>query len=441
MATNTYVALDQVTLGSNGGPINFTNIPQTYKDLRIVIRGGFVDSGFMIGVRVGNTSVDTGQNYSYTTMRGSSSSATSTRKSNMVFGALCQQGGNNLNNFITVDFMNYSNTVTHKTWISRYGNAGEGTDAVVSLWRSTAAINTISIAECGDGGSGSFNYGNMLAGTTVSLYGIAAASTAQGTAKATGGTITYDQYGNVIHTFTSNGTFTPSEPLTDVQTLVIAGGGAGGVDYAGGGGAGGYVASINNFGANAYTVTIGAGGTGGTRGNGADGGNGTASTISGTGLTTISAAGGGGGGSGNGTVNGKAGGSGGGGTGGYGGLNNYGNYGAGNTPALVPSQGFEGGRGYSVPNYESNRYGGGGGGSASPGTTANPDLRGIGGSGTITTIGGTAVTYAAGGNGCNGQSATGSSAAANTGNGGEGSGENITGGAGGSGIVIIRYAG
>lgn len=441
MATNTYVALDKQTLVSNGGTVTFTNIPQTYTDLRIVIQGGFVDSGFLVGARVGNGSVDSASNYSYTAMRGNGSAATSTRKTNMVFGALCQQGGNDLNNIITVDFMDYTNTNKFKTWISRYGNAGDGVDAVVSTWRSTSAINTIAIAECGDGGAGAFNYGNMLAGTTFSLYGIKAASVAQGTAKATGGTISYDQYGNVIHTFTSNGTFTPSEALLNVETLVVAGGGAGGVDYAGGGGAGGYIASINNFGANAYTITVGAGGTGGTRGNGADGGNGGPSSIAGTGLTTISAAGGGGGGSYNGSQTGKTGGSGGGGSGGYGGLSGYGVGGAGNTPALVPSQGTQGGAGWSVPNYESNRYGGGGGGAISQGLNANTDIRGIGGTGAVNVISGSAVTYATGGNGCNGQSATGSSASVNTGNGGEGSGENITGGNGGSGIVIIRYAG
>jgi hypothetical protein len=74
-----------------------------------------------------------------------------------------------------IDFMNYSNTTTYKTWITRGGNVSDNSGSTANLWRSTSAINTIAIAESGTGGSGSFNYGNMLAGTTFTLYGIAAA--------------------------------------------------------------------------------------------------------------------------------------------------------------------------------------------------------------------------------------------------------------------------
>ena len=172
--TATYEKIATTTLGSNQGTVTFSSISQAYTDLRLVVKGGFVDSGFLLGVRVGNGSADSGANYSYTTIRGEGSVASSIRKSNFVFGALCQQSVNNTNSVFTADFMNYSNTTTYKTWISRYGNAGEGTDAIVSLYRSTVAIDTIAIAECGDGGSGTFNYGNMLSGTTFTLYGIKA---------------------------------------------------------------------------------------------------------------------------------------------------------------------------------------------------------------------------------------------------------------------------
>jgi hypothetical protein len=92
----------------------------------------------------------------------------------MSLGALSNGfGNNNLNNIFITDFQNYSNTTTNKTWIGRMGS-GNQTSAIVNLWRSTSAINTIAIAESGDGGSGSFNYGNMLSGTTFTLYGIKA---------------------------------------------------------------------------------------------------------------------------------------------------------------------------------------------------------------------------------------------------------------------------
>jgi hypothetical protein len=61
--------------------------------------------------------------------------------------------------------MNYSNTTTYKTILARSNNAGIGLDAIVSLWRSTAAINTVNVLADT----------NFEAGTSFTLYGIAAA--------------------------------------------------------------------------------------------------------------------------------------------------------------------------------------------------------------------------------------------------------------------------
>jgi hypothetical protein len=173
--SSTYEKIATTTLASNQGTVTFSSIPTTYTDLRLIIRCGIVDNGFLLGVRVGNGSVDSGTNYSWTYLEGDgSSSAYSNRKSNMSLGALSNGfGNNNLNNIFITDFQNYSNTTTNKTWIGRMGSSNQ-TSAIVNLWRSTSAINTIAIAESGDGGSGSFNYGNMLSGSTFTLYGIKA---------------------------------------------------------------------------------------------------------------------------------------------------------------------------------------------------------------------------------------------------------------------------
>jgi hypothetical protein len=65
--------------------------------------------------------------------------------------------------------MNYSNTSTYKTSISRSGNpASEGTDVIVGLWRNTAAISTIDIVTLSGGTQ-------FVAGSIFTLYGIAAA--------------------------------------------------------------------------------------------------------------------------------------------------------------------------------------------------------------------------------------------------------------------------
>ncbi len=460
MATNTYVALDKVTLGSNGGTVTFTNIPQTYTDLCLVINGGFVDNGFAFGIRVGNGSVDTGSNYSFTWVKGNGSTANSGRGTNFTLGVGIEQGANNLNNTAIVNFMNYSNTTTYKTWITKGGNAADNAGATVNLWRSTAAINTIAISESGTGGSGSFNYGNMLAGTTFSLYGIKAWAD-EVTPKATGGYV-YEDSNYWYHTFLSSGTFTPNQSLT-CDYLVVAGGGAGSGDIGGAGGAGGLRSTVGATGgggslespisvtAQAYAITVGAGGAGVGPTTNSPGSNGSNSVFS-----TITATGGGGGGpnTNNTTGIGNTGGSGGG-----------AGEGESNRAAGTANQGYAGGAASNASAYGT----GGGGGAGAVGADGTTTAAGNGGIGvaisalaTVTKTGvngyyaggggGSAHTTSAstfgtgglGGGGNGGYYNTSTLATpgiANTG-GGAGGGAANTGvtPAGGSGIVIVRYA-
>ena len=211
---------------------------------------------------------------------------------------------------------------------------------------------------------------------------------------ATGGTITTS--GNFkIHTFTSSGTFTvnyagASGGSTTVDYLVVAGGGGSG---GGGGGAGGYRESYPNpatggfpVSAQAYPITVGAGGSAGAPNAGAnaagDGSNSIFSTITSTGggkggkeITDGSDGGSGGGASGPGTSG-----------------------GSGNTPPVSPSQGNNGGTGTSpTPQATS---GGGGGASQAGGNGSNPTgAGGAGGNGTASTITGSSITRAGGGGG------------------------------------------
>jgi hypothetical protein len=284
---------------------------------------------------------------------------------------------------------------------------------------------------------------------------------------ATGGTIT--TCGNdKIHTFTGPGTFCVSQiascaPQNIVSYLVIAGGGSGGTRHGGGGGAGGYrelkspttpytASPLDGYPsspnrvtitATAFPITVGAGGA-------ASCNNGNPSTFS----TITSTAGG----AGQDTSNGNAGGSGGGAAGPQGNVG-----GAGNTPPVSPPQGNPGGDNNPGTNYN----GGGGGGAGAAGSSTPPAAPG--GNGVATSITGSSVTRAGGGgggsfapqgtpfgpgNGGSGGGGRGASGAscvtaqngtANTGGGGGGGGGNdctpqpCAGGAGGSGVVIIRY--
>jgi hypothetical protein len=287
---------------------------------------------------------------------------------------------------------------------------------------------------------------------------------------ATGGTVTCcGDY--KIHTFTGPGTFTVCSVgnaggSNTVDYLVIAGGGGGGSDQGGGGGAGGYressgaasgcyttsplgaCVSALAVGATGYPISIGGGGVGALSclQNSSNGSNSSFSSITSTGGGRA------------GTLgqpvpaqSGSPGGSGGGGGGRIGNVPET-TGGTGNTPPVSPPQGTDG-----AGQTGATSYGGSGGGATGAGAvsgcagsagatsciTASPVGRAGGGGGRATPTP-AGVPFGAGpyGPGADGGSAA--NGTANTGSGGGGGG--IGGptplnqaGAGGSGIVIIRY--
>ncbi len=451
MATNTYVALDKVTVTTATPSITFTGISQAYTDLIVVASSTNARSLFY---RVGNSSVDSGSNYSRTQLIGDGSSATSGRASNENKAYMSLTTGSGTVYQTITQFNNYSNTTTYKTFLTRYNDASVYTAAIVSLWRSTAAINIITIT--GDGG-------DIPAGSTFSLYGIAAASVG---AKATGGTIySDDQY--YYHVFGSTGTFTPLQSLS-ADVLVVAGGGGGGRIVAGGGGAGGLLAfTSQSLTATGYTCTVGAGGAGSTTSGYSAGTVGGDSQFGG--LTLVKGGGAGG------AING------GGGTGGSGGGAGGSNI-AQTGGAATSGQGNVGADRSSSSNYEGSG-GGGAGGAGTSNTATNAGSGGVGvstysswlsatgfgenvagtyyiaggGGGGWSSAGATIANIGAGGYGGGGrggysnQSTTVDVApvagTANTGGGGGGAPNDLTGNntntygaSGGSGLVIVRYA-
>jgi len=164
-AGSTYTPIATTTLGSATNQVDFTSITNTYTDL--FISGSYklnADDLPLIVVGTGGT-IDTGNNYSYTYIRGSGTAATSGRASNAarIFVSYSNQGWANFQ----VNLMNYSNTTTYKTILTRGNDATDnGTLSYVGLWRNTGAINTISLRV---GGS------NFQIGSQFTLYGIASA--------------------------------------------------------------------------------------------------------------------------------------------------------------------------------------------------------------------------------------------------------------------------
>lgn len=431
MPTNTYVALATQTLGSASSTVTFSSIPQGYTDLVLVFRGNITaptSASFLM-----RFNSDSGSNYSDTNLYGSGSAAGSyrdTSSTNIRFGAVNNGSGGQSNAIINV--MNYANTTTYKTALARFNDAGAEAAAVVGTWRSTSAITSITLLLA--------STSTYASGSTFSLYGIAA----EGMPYATGGYVTSDA-NYYYHTFKSTGTFTPLQSLT-CDILQIAGGGAGTAsgNYAGGGGGAGGVAYLTSQSVTAtnYTVTVGGGGALGSSGSNSQFASLTAAVGGGVGGVVTGG-------------NGASGGSGGG--GGSSGSTN----GTGGT--ATSGQGFAGGNGGGL--NASHSTGGGGGGAGAIGSNGDSSKAGNGGAGTNTysawataTNTGVSGFYAGGGGGgsdnrtqgTGGSGGAGSgtgvagvvatAATANTGSGGGGGAQPANGAAGGSGLVIVRYA-
>jgi hypothetical protein len=158
---STYEPIATNTLGSSTATVTFSSIPNTYTDL-LLIESPIFSTASQSLMRVGNGSVDTGSNYSVTTLRGDGTSATSTRFSNIdsIGSAPGTTQSTDAHNIIR-NIMNYSNTTTNKTVIERCN--GQSVWAIVGLWRSTVAINIITLT--------SLN-GTYQSGSTFTLYGV-----------------------------------------------------------------------------------------------------------------------------------------------------------------------------------------------------------------------------------------------------------------------------
>lgn len=420
------VKLQTVTVGAGGASsIDFTSIPQTYTDLKIVLSARTSYSAVFQYLTLTFNSNAVGYTQKNLFGNGSTASSnTAVQVEGVVVSALATASvfGN-----AEIYIPNYTSS-NNKSYTAEGVGENNGTTSYqtlsAGLWSNTSAITSISV---GFAGQTAVQY------TTATLYGVKNVATATGTGKATGGDQIYTDGTYWYHVYRTVGgsTFTPLTSLS-CDYLVVGGGGAGGgarggsaTTGAGGGGGGGYKTAAGTlFSATAYTVTVGAGGTGVANNTGNSG-----SSSSITGIATA--------------------------TGGAGGGTSGGTSGDGPSNA--------GGT-----NFQSSAWGaGGGGGGGATGSNGTTSAGGNGGNGYTSSYSGTSTTYAGGGGGgiyytssqtggtggtgggANGRSgnANGSAATANTGGGGGGAGAQggagtteYAGGAGGSGIVIVRYA-
>jgi hypothetical protein len=167
---NSFESIATVT-GQSGQTFTFSDIPQTFKHLQLraisrVSLGSYTFSGYTM--RVGNGSVDTGNNYSnhriYTTGNNSIGADASSDASSMDGPFFTANNAIANNVAVTVlDILDYSNTNKYKTMrmLSAFDNndtgvSGIGSNSVALIqyssaaWRSTSAINTISFSMGGN---------------------------------------------------------------------------------------------------------------------------------------------------------------------------------------------------------------------------------------------------------------------------------------------------
>ena len=167
--TGTYTLISSSTLTTTTATVTFSSIPSTYTDLFLVVNPLSTNNRDVI-LRFNS---DTGTNYSITFMSGyggGSPAFSSGRTTNQGFMYADYYGPSNPTQSIRqINIMDYANTTTFKTALMRSSNPAAypsgGVEALVGLWRSTAAINTIAVSLSAD---------SFLSGSVFKLYGIEA---------------------------------------------------------------------------------------------------------------------------------------------------------------------------------------------------------------------------------------------------------------------------
>lgn len=166
--TATYDCIATVAVTSATLNVTFSSIPQTFTDLVAVINGG-ASAGTFAWINTGANISGSGL-FSDTILYASTTAAVSQRRSGQDESVYTPPGENEVDNSLNwnavINFMNYSNTTTFKSIITRSGRAGSSTTIGALLRRDTSAINTIQFDLA------STNTWNV--GTTFSLYGIKA---------------------------------------------------------------------------------------------------------------------------------------------------------------------------------------------------------------------------------------------------------------------------
>lgn len=157
MPTPTYIALANLTLSSTDSVVEFASIPNTYRDLVVIVEGTTAAS--VNGSLYFNGQTSAGSNYSWVRMYGQGSGTGVSNKDATTAFAYDFYTNRTI---LRIQIMDYSATDKHKTILSRWDTAQNITGATAMRWANTNAITSLS-----------FSPGtNFNLGTTFALYGI-----------------------------------------------------------------------------------------------------------------------------------------------------------------------------------------------------------------------------------------------------------------------------
>ena len=170
------------TADGTASDYSFTNIPQIYQDLMLVVyaRGAKAATtctflGY-VGTGANGTNLLQSNENSTTILYGDGTNAQSTRTSNatglVVTGGIpAASATSGIFASCVFHFLNYANTSTYKNVLMRTATDRNGAGNVnlqVGLMRTTSALQTVGVATYGDG--------NLVSGSTFALYGVKASN-------------------------------------------------------------------------------------------------------------------------------------------------------------------------------------------------------------------------------------------------------------------------
>lgn len=156
-----WTPLANITLAnSSAANITFSSISQSYRDLVLI---GYSNTLADANLFINGTTAAT--NYSTVEASGNGSSAFSTNSSGLATAQVIgYSGGVTANNNFVVNFLDYSVTDKHKTYMTRWNDPSYRATMRVTRFASTAAITSITL-----------NVGSTwTAGTSFALYGVSA---------------------------------------------------------------------------------------------------------------------------------------------------------------------------------------------------------------------------------------------------------------------------